>query len=132
MDNLANITISESDYKSLLLNGAFLDIKIISIKILPNDSEIKDDVTYKALQNEYKKARNKLDDYRFQLTTNKTNIMINKDKHPTEIIQNLDFEIHNLDNLIMQQSNILEINKSKLENLKHQKKSLLNYLNDEN
>tara|TARA_R110000823_G_scaffold189959_1_gene321724 strand:- start:834 stop:1079 length:246 start_codon:yes stop_codon:yes gene_type:complete len=71
MDNLANITMSESDYKSLLLNGAFLDIKIISIKILPNDSEIKDDVTYKALQNEYKKARNKLEDYRFQLTTNK-------------------------------------------------------------
>lgn len=56
--------------------------------------------------------------------------MENKDKHPTEIIQNLDFEIHNLDNLIMQQSNILEINKSKLENLKHQKKSLLNYLNE--
>ena len=54
-----------------------------------------------------------------------------QDKHPTEIIQNLDFEIHNLDNLIMQQSNILEINKSKLENLKHQKKSLLNYLNYE-
>jgi len=56
--------------------------------------------------------------------------MQNKDKHPTEIIQELDFEIHNLDNLIMQQSNILEINKSKLENLKHQKKSLLNYLNE--
>jgi len=56
--------------------------------------------------------------------------MTNKDKHPTEIIQELDFEIHNLDNLIMQQANILEINKSKLENLKHQKKSLLNYLNE--
>ena len=55
--------------------------------------------------------------------------MTNKDKHPTKIIQELDFEIHNLDNLIMQQSNILEINKSKFENLKHQKKSLLNYLN---
>jgi Asp-tRNA(Asn)/Glu-tRNA(Gln) amidotransferase B subunit len=58
--------------------------------------------------------------------------MTNKDKHPTEIIQELDFEIHNLDNLIMQQANILEINKSKLENLKERKKSLLNYLNDEN
>jgi hypothetical protein len=58
--------------------------------------------------------------------------MENKDKHPTEIIQNLDFEIHNLDNLIMQQSNILEINKSKLEKLKLRKQSLLNYLNDEN
>ena len=53
-----------------------------------------------------------------------------KDKHPTEIIQELDFEIHNLDNLIMQQANILEINKSKLENLKERKKSLLNYLNE--
>ena len=58
--------------------------------------------------------------------------MTNKDKHPTEIIQELDFAIHNLDNLIMQQANILEINKSKLENLKERKKSLLNYLNDEN
>ena len=55
--------------------------------------------------------------------------MTNKDKHPTEIIHELDFEIHNLDNLIMQQANILEINKSKFENLKHQKKQLLNYLN---
>ena len=55
--------------------------------------------------------------------------MQSKDKHPTEIIQELDFEIHNLDNLIMQQANILEINKSKLENLKERKKSLLNYLN---
>ncbi len=54
-----------------------------------------------------------------------------QDKHPTEIIQELDFEIHNLDNLIMQQANILEINKSKLENLKLRKQSLLNYLNDE-
>jgi hypothetical protein len=51
--------------------------------------------------------------------------MTNKDKHPTEIIQELDYEIHNLDNLIMQQANILEINKSKLENLKHQKKTII-------
>jgi len=54
-----------------------------------------------------------------------------KDKHPTEIIQELDYEIHELENLTMQQANILEINKSKLENLKHQKKQLLNYLNHE-
>jgi Asp-tRNA(Asn)/Glu-tRNA(Gln) amidotransferase B subunit len=56
--------------------------------------------------------------------------MTNKDKHPTEIIQELDLEIHNLDNLIMQQANILEINKSKLEQLKNRKKSILNYLNE--
>ena len=53
-----------------------------------------------------------------------------QDKHPTELIQELDFEIHNLGNLIMQQANILEINKSKLENLKLRKQSLLNYLNE--
>jgi hypothetical protein len=56
--------------------------------------------------------------------------MENKDKHPTEIIQELDFEIHNLDNLIMQQANILEINKSKLDKLKNRKQSILNYLNE--
>jgi hypothetical protein len=56
--------------------------------------------------------------------------MTNKDKHPTEIIEELDFEIHNLDNLIMQQANILEINKSKLDKLKLRKQSLLNYLNE--
>lgn len=53
-----------------------------------------------------------------------------QDKHPTEIIQELDFEIHNLENLIMQYSNILEINKSLVEKFKDQKKSLLNYLNE--
>jgi hypothetical protein len=52
------------------------------------------------------------------------------DKHPTEIIQNLDFEIHNLDNLIVQQFKILELNKFKLEKLKLRKQSLLNYLNE--
>jgi len=56
--------------------------------------------------------------------------MTNKDKHPTEIIQELDFEIRNLDNLIMQQANILEINKSKLDKLKLRKQSILNYLNE--
>ena len=56
--------------------------------------------------------------------------MENKDKHPTEIIQNLDFDIYCLENVIIEQINALEINKSKLENLKHQKKSLLNYLNE--
>jgi len=56
--------------------------------------------------------------------------MQNKDKHPTEIIQELDYEIHNLDNIIMQQANILEINKSKLDKLKLRKQSILNYLNE--
>lgn len=48
-----------------------MDIKVISLKILPDDGPLKDDETYKALQKEYKKARNKLEDYRFNQTTNK-------------------------------------------------------------
>jgi len=71
MANLANITISEDDYKSLLINCAFMDIKVISVKILPDDGPLKEDETYKALQKEYKKARNNLEDYRFSQTTNK-------------------------------------------------------------
>lgn len=57
--------------------------------------------------------------------------MTNKDKHPTEIIQELDYEIHELENLTMQQFKILELNKFKLEKLKLRKQSLLNYLNHE-
>ena len=57
--------------------------------------------------------------------------MTNKDKHPTEMIQELDYEIHELENLTMQQFKILELNKFKLEKLKLRKQSLLNYLNHE-
>jgi hypothetical protein len=53
-----------------------------------------------------------------------------KDKHPTEIIQELDYEIHEIENLTMQQFKILELNKSKLEKLKLRKQSILNYLNE--
>jgi hypothetical protein len=71
MNKLANITIDEKDYQSLLLNGAFLDIKVISVKIIPDDSEIKDDENYKQLLKEYKKVRDKLETYRFEKTINK-------------------------------------------------------------
>jgi hypothetical protein len=56
--------------------------------------------------------------------------MENKDKHPTEIIQELDKDIHEIENLVCQQFKILELNKSKLEKLKLRKQSLLNYLNE--
>jgi hypothetical protein len=56
--------------------------------------------------------------------------MQSKDKHPTEIIQELDYEIHELENLTMQQFKILELNKFKLEKLKLRKQSILNYLNE--
>jgi hypothetical protein len=71
MNKLANITIDEKDYQSLLLNGAFLDMKVISVKIIPDDSEIKDDENYKQLLKEYKKVRDKLETYRFEKTINK-------------------------------------------------------------
>jgi hypothetical protein len=71
MNKLANITIDEKDYQALLLNDAFLDIKIISVKIIPDDSEIKDDEIYKQLLKEYKKVRDKLETYRFEKTINK-------------------------------------------------------------
>ena len=71
MSNLANITISDDDYKSLLINGAFTDIKIISVKILPDDSDLKENEIYKELQKKYSKARKELEDFRFQQTTNK-------------------------------------------------------------
>lgn len=69
--NLANITLSESDYQSLLLNGAFDCIKLISVKILPDDTEIKDEPIYKELQKKYVKARNEFEEYKFKMTTNK-------------------------------------------------------------
>jgi hypothetical protein len=56
--------------------------------------------------------------------------MTNKDKHPTEIIQELDKDIHEIENLVIQQFKILEINKSKLEKAKFKKQSILNYLNE--
>lgn len=53
------------------------------------------------------------------------------DKTPTELIAELDNEINQLENLISQQVNILEINKSKMQKLIDRKKSLLNYLNED-
>lgn len=53
-----------------------------------------------------------------------------QDKHPTEIIQNLDFEIHNLESFIESLDIQLTIKRSKLSLLKERKQSLLNYLNE--
>ena len=71
MSNLANITISEEAYQNLLLNGAFIDIKLISVKIMPDDSDLADDENYKILQKKYRISRKDLEDYRFNKTTNK-------------------------------------------------------------
>ena len=71
MSNLANLTITEEAYQNLLLNGAFIDVKIISVKIMPDDSELKDDLVYNELVKKRSKATKELDEYRFQKITNK-------------------------------------------------------------
>ena len=53
-----------------------------------------------------------------------------KDKHPTEIIQELDYEIDNLESFIEGLHIQIKVKELKLEKLKDRKKSLLNYLND--
>lgn len=50
-----------------------------------------------------------------------------QDEHPTEKIKTLNYDIYNLENLIKQQVNILEANKIKLDKLKYQLQSLINY-----
>lgn len=71
MSNLANLTISEDAYQNLLLNGAFIDIKLISVKIMPDDSEIKENESYKQAIKNYKKARDIKETIAFNLLTNK-------------------------------------------------------------
>ena len=71
MANLANITLRQEDYNNLLANGAFIDVKIISVKIMPDDSELKDDLVYNELVKKRSKATKELDEYRFQKITNK-------------------------------------------------------------
>lgn len=69
--NIANLTMSEEDYNSLLVSDVFENITLISVKILPDDLELKEDERYKALKKAYIKSRNELENYRFQKTTNK-------------------------------------------------------------
>jgi len=69
--NIANLTMSEEDYNSLLVSDVFENITLISVKILPDDLELKEDERYKALKKAYVKSRNELENYRFQKTTNK-------------------------------------------------------------
>ena len=70
MENLVNLTIRESDYQSMLVNGAFLGRKVISTKVMPNDETLKEDAIYQKLVKDYKMARNKMDEYRFNKLTN--------------------------------------------------------------
>lgn len=71
MENLVNITLRESDYQSMLLNGAFIGRKMISTKVMPNDETLKNDEIYQKLVKDYKKCRDKMVEYRFNKLTNK-------------------------------------------------------------
>jgi hypothetical protein len=71
MANVANITLKQSDYNLIMGQFSLLDIVPISVKILPDDSDLAEDENYKYLQKKYKIARKELDDYRFNHTTNK-------------------------------------------------------------
>ena len=52
------------------------------------------------------------------------------DKHPTELLQESDKEIHDLELFIEDLHTQILLKKMKLEKLKFKKQSLLNYLNE--
>lgn len=52
------------------------------------------------------------------------------DKHPTELIQELDKDIHDLESFIEGLHTQILVKKMKLEQLKERKKTTLNYLNE--
>jgi hypothetical protein len=69
--NVVNITLKESDYNLIMGHFSLLDIVPISTKILPDDSEIRDNAVYKDAINRRRKAQKEEDTIRFLLTTNK-------------------------------------------------------------
>lgn len=69
MSNKVNITLSESDYHQLLVNGSFMDMKTY-VKVLPDDTDILEDANYIQLKKAYKRAREAMEQYRFNKLTN--------------------------------------------------------------
>lgn len=71
MENLAIVTLKQSDYNLIMGQFPLLDIVPISVKIIPDDSEIKDNELYKEAVKKRRKAQKEEDEIRFNLTTNK-------------------------------------------------------------
>lgn len=69
--NLAIVTLKQSDYNLIMGQLPLLDIVPISVKIIPDDSEIKDNELYKEAVKKRRKAQKEEDEIRFRLTTNK-------------------------------------------------------------
>lgn len=68
--NLAILTLKQSDYNLIMGQFPLLDIVPISVKIIPDDSEIKDNELYKEAVKKRRKAQKEEDEIRFNLTTN--------------------------------------------------------------
>lgn len=70
MSNIAILTLKESDYHLIMGQFPLLDIVPISTKILPDDSDIRDNPLYKEAMNKRRKAQKEEEEIRFNLTTN--------------------------------------------------------------
>ena len=68
--NIAIVTLKQSDYNLIMGQLPLLDIVPISVKIIPDDSEIKDNPIYKEAVKKRRKAQKEEDEIRFNLTTN--------------------------------------------------------------
>jgi len=65
--NIAILTLKQSDYNLIMCQLSLLDIVPISTKILPDDSEIRDNEIYKAAIKRRKVAQDEVDTIRFKL-----------------------------------------------------------------
>ena len=68
--NIAIVTLKQSDYNLIMGQFPLLDIVPISVKIIPDDSEIKENELYKEAVKKRRKAQKEEDEIRFNLTTN--------------------------------------------------------------
>lgn len=68
--NIAIVALKQSDYNLIMGQLPLLDIVPISVKIIPDDSEIKDNELYKEAVKKRRKAQKEEDEIRFNLTTN--------------------------------------------------------------
>jgi hypothetical protein len=69
MESLAILTLKQSDYNLIMGQFSLLDIKPLDVKILPDDSELKDNETYQAAKKTYRKARENKETIAFNLLT---------------------------------------------------------------
>ena len=69
--DIAVLTLKQSDYNLIMGQLSLLDIVPLSVKILPDDSELKDNETYQNAKKTYRKAREVKEKLAFELLINK-------------------------------------------------------------